>query len=175
MLIRTVTLPPPPLWSARSASSAVAMCRRPLLLALTALLALLPACHGLSCYYCRGTTRQSSTAGSNTANLVPLRTLNASKSVGIDYSCARFDPSLDKYKIFCTYPYDKSCGKNVASDGETVMRSCADGAGTTCTKFSDGSKQCLCTSDYCNSAGLTAPALLLLLPAALLAAIYSRQ
>ena len=152
------------------------MSRRPLLplLALAALLALPPACRALSCYRCSGTSLQSGADSTNSSGAVSLVSMTSTESVGTSISCSSFDPSQSKYQMRCSAPFDKSCAKNVRSDGEAYERGCANGAGTECTKFGD-IRQCLCMTNFCNSAGLTTPALLLLLPAALLAALYSRQ
>ena len=175
------TLPPPPLWSARSASaSSAVMCRRPLLLTLTALLALLPAaCHGLRCFTCQDPVTlsgsSSSSSSSSGANNPLLSSLQVSAGAGLP-SCSNFDPSDCELKLYpCLSPSDRSCVKAL-HNGQTWARGCSSTAVAedNCTTVGDW-MTCFCTGDYCNSAGLTAPALLLLLPAALLAAIYSRQ
>ena len=148
------------------------MSRRPLLplLALAALLALLPACRALSCYRCEdrdpfGANRLPSglsgpAAGSSGLPAIPR--------------CSGFDAGRDELKIercLSQYGYDRRCAKIAWSGGE--MRGCFDGTlDEGCVK-EDGVSFCACTGDYCNSVGLTTPALLLLLLAALLAALYS--
>ena len=138
------------------------MSRRPLLplLALAALLALLPACRALSCYECEDPLpsdhplRQSSIAGMT----VP--------------PCAGFDSDDDKFKMDkCDPGIDEKCVKVSWSGGE--KRACADSSFKEGCTVENGNTFCACSTDYCNSAGLTTPALLLLLPAALLAALYA--
>ncbi|XP_043221384.1 ly-6/neurotoxin-like protein 1 [Amphibalanus amphitrite] len=130
------------------------MSRRPLvpLLALAALLALLPACQALKCYQCSDIAEQDAEP------------------------CTELDTSNDKFYYECS-DQETKCSKVVQNNG--VIRGCtgksvADG----CSKFDFGQlsgTECICSTDYCNSAGLSTPALLLLLPAALLAALYTRQ
>ena len=167
------TLPPPPPRPARSASASATMCRRPLLplLALAALLALPPASHGLHCFTCQDRVTLSSSSSSN-----PLLS-SLQSSAGPDLpSCSAFDPSDCDLKLYpCLSPSNRSCAKALYR-GKTWARGCSttEIAKDKCTTSGDWTT-CYCTGDYCNSAGLTAPALLLLLPAALLAALYSRQ
>ena len=141
------------------------MCRRPLLplLALAALLALPPASHGLSCYSC---------SDLNTVQGADHPVVNAA---GKKPPCSSFDPDNSTYKMEpCVYPFDASCIQLNYASGMSV-RGCYNIAWDNCT-VTEQLTECICTSDYCNnSAGLTAPALLLLLPAVLLAALYSRQ
>ena len=166
--------PPPPPRSARSAFASAAMCRRPLLplLALAALLALPPASHGLSCFQCL-----SNSLSSYSASNPLLNSLSTSVSAG-SIDCADFDTTNSAMKLRCGSD-QRSCAK-INYNGNTVLRGCSKTSTTTdkCTEGTGTSGEgttCLCTRDFCNSAGLTAPALLLLLPAALLAALYSRQ
>ena len=174
---------PPPclLWPARPSVSTVvrtssAMCRRPLLplLALAVLMVNLPSSHALKCYQCAGTTSRSDSVNGNKTGLVPLHVSKDSESVGLDISCDNFDTTQSKYQMQCSFPLDQACGKNV-QNGKTILRGCANVAADQCNDVGNGLTQCLCTSSYCNSAGVAAPALLLLLPAALLAIFYTSQ
>ena len=141
------------------------MCRRPLplLLALTALLVLLPAaCHGLSCFSCED-PRPSSNSD---------HPLLKAAGAGTPPRCSEFDAGDDQFKIEnCQRGLDRTCAKISWEGGE--MRGCFDDTLSVGCEEEDDVTYCVCTDDYCNSAGLTAPALLLLLPAALLAAIYT--
>ena len=144
------------------------MSRRPLvpLLALAALLALLPACQALKCFQCSEPT-QGLQAGS-----VPLP--KGSFVWSSEPICSKFDSSNSTFKKDCPATFDKSCFKTVTG-GVVVSRGCYNVGQNNCTIQAGGETMCYCTSDYCNSAGLTAPALLLLLPAVLLATLSSRQ
>ncbi|KAF0286782.1 hypothetical protein FJT64_014718 [Amphibalanus amphitrite] len=138
------------------------MSRRPLvpLLALAALLALPPAVRGISCYSCSDLNSQSehqSLVGS--APKLP---------------CSTFDKTNSSYKIDpCVGDFTASCIAVEYQDGR-MIRGCHDVIRDNCTSGESFTK-CICTGDYCNSAGLSTPALLLLLPAALLAALHTRQ
>ncbi|KAF0287921.1 hypothetical protein FJT64_013687 [Amphibalanus amphitrite] len=134
------------------------MSRRPLvpLLALAALLALPPAVRGISCYQC---SDQQNNIGEEGAGSIYLP------------NCSEFDEDDNKYQQK-SCGVDKSCSKIIFKNGQ-VVRGCypsekADGCNNV-----DGLTECFCSTDFCNSAGLSTPALLLLLPAALLAALYT--
>ena len=150
--------------SARSVSASAAMCRRPLLplLALAALLALPPASHGLSCFQCEDPLPSSD----------HQHPLLRSTGAGTIQRCTDFEASDNKFKMeSCLEDLDKTCAKVSWEGGE--KRGCYDNTFEVGCQEEGGYTFCICTGDYCNSAGLTAPALLLLLPAALLAALYT--
>ena len=142
------------------------MSRRPLLplLALAALLVLTPACRALKCFQCSEPT-QGLQAGS-----VPKGGFVWSS----EPICSKFDSTNSTFKKDCPQTFDKSCFKTISA-GAVVSRGCYNVVQNNCTNEVGGESTCYCTTDYCNSAGLTTPALLLLLPAALLAALHSRQ
>ena len=146
------------------------MCRRPLLplLALAVLMVNLPSSHGTvtSCYQC-SEPKQA------------LRSASAASPRGgfvwsSEPACSKFDSSNSTFKKDCPTGVDKSCFTTYDTDGSVASRGCYNLVRNNCTVDETGVKTCCCLSDYCNSAGLTTPALLLL-PAALMAAIYSRQ
>ncbi|KAF0287919.1 hypothetical protein FJT64_013685 [Amphibalanus amphitrite] len=135
------------------------MSRRPLvpLLALAALLALPPAVRGINCFQCED------------PNPYVLPPLPGSPSAP---RCSGFDTSRSDFKVErCLFPYVTRCARISWSGGE--MRGCLDSTLREGCEVEDGVSFCSCTGDYCNSAGLSTPALLLLLPAALLAALYA--
>jgi len=140
---------------------------RLLLLTLFVLLAA-PACLGLRCYQCRDAV-SSSLLQANTF----LKALGADDQTP---ACTDFDEDEDRFKMTdpCSAPADKYCSKSVDASGK-VIRGCV-GAGLVLGCFDTLSgKTCSCEGDYCNGAGLATPALLLLLllPSALLAGLYS--
>ncbi|KAF0287924.1 hypothetical protein FJT64_013690 [Amphibalanus amphitrite] len=151
------------------------MSRRPLvpLLALAALLALPPAVRGINCFKCDDTALQNLVSSSFNASIANSSLLAYTVRSGLT-PCKQFNPESIELKVACGSD-DHSCFKKVESDGTTV-RGCAthDIKSDSCSVTS-GTTDCYCTKDYCNSAGLSTPALLLLLPAALLAAPYTRQ
>ncbi|KAF0286779.1 hypothetical protein FJT64_014715 [Amphibalanus amphitrite] len=138
------------------------MSRRPLvpLLALAALLALPPAVRGLSCYVCADPAPSDSDH--------PL--LRAVSGGAMIPTCAEFDSGNDKFKEKCT-ALNPICAKGSWNGGE--KRVCSDSTIKEGCVEENGVTYCGCTTDYCNSAGLSTPALLLLLPAALVAALHT--
>ncbi|KAF0287926.1 hypothetical protein FJT64_013692 [Amphibalanus amphitrite] len=144
---------------------------RPLvpLLALAALLALPPACQALQCYSCRTPTKSKPTGVSAKFAMLSV----PKDSVSAVPSCVGFDETQDKFKGTCPKGYN-TCVK-IAVNGTIMELGCDTDTYYGCLKFSSGEEGCACTTDYCNSAGLSSPALLLLLPAALLAALHTRQ
>ena len=123
------------------------------LLALAAVLAVLPSCNAISCYYC---SDQQGGLGEEGNVLVDLPT------------CTEFDEDDAKYQQQDCGD-GKTCSKFIFENGQ-VVRSCffkerEEG----CTQV-NGLTECFCSNEFCNSAGLATPALLLL-PAAVLTAL----
>ncbi|KAF0286785.1 hypothetical protein FJT64_014721 [Amphibalanus amphitrite] len=149
------------------------MSRRPLvpLLALAALLALPSACQALKCYLCVSPISTMSKLTGISDKFTMLSLLKESASTVP--SCAAFDETQDKFKMTCSKGYNGCIKLDV--NGTTAARYCVKESVSGCLKHTSGVEGCACTTDYCNSAGLSTPALLLLLPAALLAAIHTRQ
>ncbi|KAF0287923.1 hypothetical protein FJT64_013689 [Amphibalanus amphitrite] len=155
------------------------MSRRPLvpLLALAALLALPPAVRGLKCFTCSDPAPIETgrlAAGTN-GSVVSALLSSLSNADGLP-SCSNFDSSNCEMKLYaCLWPSDSSCVKAVHK-GVTYARGCSQNKPVRDECLTSGDHTtCVCTGDYCNSAGLSTPALLLLLPAALLAALHTRQ
>ena len=157
------------------------MSRRPLLplLALAALLALLPACRAIKCFRCKDEPSpisrrsiSSRSAGYNNTSDTGRHSVPASLQSGTVLPCSQFDSGRSAFTVQCS-DSAYSCQKHI--ENGITTRDCSNHKPQedTCD-FSSGKTDCLCTKDYCNAAGLTTPALLLL-PAALLAALYCRQ
>ncbi|KAF0310321.1 hypothetical protein FJT64_018657 [Amphibalanus amphitrite] len=142
-----------------------------LLAPLAVLLVSLPASSAISCYKCTDLL-DVDTGDSSLANTFDDIFKSISSLTGLA-PCSEFRPKDARFRADdCTL--GSSCVKMVLSDGKTT-RSCSplpqeDG----CTKR-DGAIACSCSSDFCNAAGRSSPALLLLLlPAALLALTTGR-
>jgi len=138
------------------------MSRLPLLTLLCLLMS--PSCWALGCFQCSDISGVSSAVNHPVLQAV-LPNLPR---------CAEFDSEESRFKMeTCLPPYDKTCSKATV-DGQ-VVRGCFDHTlEEGCATSQDLTEICVCSGDYCNGAGVAAPAvLLLILPAALMAGLYS--
>ncbi|KAF0288226.1 hypothetical protein FJT64_013376 [Amphibalanus amphitrite] len=110
--------------------------------------------HALQCFTCRGKSVDVGSVGGTLS--------------GTAKQCSDFDKS-DAFKLTCPDTHNKTCLK--VSDGDDVMRSCANMDKSECLE--DG-KVCYCKGDLCNSSARGWPSALLLL-AALTAALFGSR
>ncbi|KAF0288227.1 hypothetical protein FJT64_013378 [Amphibalanus amphitrite] len=108
--------------------------------------------HALKCFTCRGKSVDAGSVGGTLS--------------GTAKPCSEFNKTDTSFQMTCPTTHDKSCLK--VTDGDDVMRSCANVDKDECLEDSDA---CYCKKDLCNSSARGWPSALLLL-AALAAALF---